>query len=265
MRHTAMHTYAAHAMRLWRARAATAAAILLLAIAAASCGEGSEGGPDTFTTPSGKRLVITPIKHSSLQIQYDGREYDIDPVQSAVRPIINYTDKPKAEFVIVTHDHYDHFDMNAIFLLTKNSTNVILTPICYNRYKRGVPMRNGMKAQLTHDVWIYSVPAYNTTPARRSMHPKGWGNGYVIDFGGFRVYVAGDTEYIPEMKQLKDIDVAFLPCDPHKTMSPRQLRLAAKAIRPKVVYPYHMGTTPRASIAKALAGLGIDVRFRELY
>ena len=97
------------------------------------------------------------------------------------------------------------------------------------------------------------------------MHPKGWCNGYVIDFGGFRVYVAGDTEYIPEMKQLKDIDVAFLPCDPHKTMSPRQLRLAAKAIRPKVVYPYHMGTTPRASIAKALAGLGIDVRFRELY
>lgn len=229
----------------------------------ASCVRNNQvGGVDTFTTKTGKKVVITCIKHASLEINYDGYEIEVDPVASAYRPIMDYNDKPKADCILLTHEHYDHFDMNAIFLLTKDDTQLLLTPRCFGRYHRGTIIRNGDMARLTKDITVYAVPAYNTTPQRREIHPKNVGNGYIIDLGGFRVYVAGDTEFIPETRKIKDIDVAFLPCDQPKTMTPVQLRQAAIAIRPRVLYPYHMGQTDSAKIMRAVSGLGIDVRMR---
>jgi L-ascorbate metabolism protein UlaG (beta-lactamase superfamily) len=231
----------------------------------ASCNQkGQMGGIETFHTKDGKKVVITCIKHASLQIRYDGKEFEVDPVSSAYRPIINYTEKPKAEFILVTHDHYDHFDPNAIFLLTKNNTVLLMPLRCYHHYPRGIIIRNNEKIQLDDHIWVYAVPAYNTTREYWGLHPKGVGNGYIIDLNGFRIYIAGDTEFIPEMKNIKNIDVAFLPCDKPKTMSPAQLRQAAAVIRPKVLFPYHMGQTDSLKIVRSLRGLGIDVRMRFL-
>ena len=99
-----------------------AACLTVLALNTGSCSsKEAQEGIDTYTLPNGKKLVVTPIKHASLQLNYDGWEFEIDPVSSAVRPIIDYTDKPKADFILVTHEHYDHFDMNAIHLLTRRA------------------------------------------------------------------------------------------------------------------------------------------------
>ena len=238
-------------------------ALALILLLFAACTKNKQvGGVDELWTKDGKKVVITCIKHASLQISYDGYEFEIDPVSSAVRPILNYTEKPKADYILVTHEHYDHFDMNAIFLLTKNATNILLTPRCYGHYKRGVIIRNGEQANLGHGMMLYAVPAYNVTPKYRHIHPKGIGNGYILDLDGFRIYIAGDTELIPEMRRIKNIDVAFLPCDQPKTMTPAQLRMACIAIHPKILYPYHMGITETKKILQATRGLGIDVRMR---
>lgn len=237
---------------------------LLLLLFSACTKNKQVGGVDTIRTKDGKKVVITCIKHASLQINYDGYEFEIDPVCSAVRPIIDYTEKPKADYIFVTHEHYDHFDRNAIFLLTKNTTNLLFTPRCYGHYKRGVIIRNGEQADLGHGMTVYAVPAYNVTPKYRNIHTKGIGNGYILDLNGFRIYIAGDTEFIPEMRRIKNIDVAFLPCDRPKTMTFSQLRQAAMTIRPRILYPYHTGKTDTAKISRAVRGLGIDVRMRYL-
>ena len=230
-----------------------------------SCAKNPQkGGVDTFVAPNGRRIVITCIKHASLEINYRGKEFEIDPVFSAVRPIVDYTDKPQADYILVTHDHYDHFDMNAVFLLTKNNTQVFLTQRCFNRYQRGTVIRNGETYRLDTDMTLRAVPAYNLRPDHRSRHPRGVGNGYLLELGGFRIYIAGDTELVPEMRYLGRVDVAFLPCDSANTMSIKELRQSAKVIRPKVLYPYHLFFTPPAEVEKALRGLGIEVRMRDL-
>ena len=120
-------------------------------------------------------------------------------------------------------------------------------------------MKNGDKKTID-GIEIEAVPAYNVSQDRLQFHPEGRDNGYVLNIGGLRIYIAGDTEVIPEMSNLKDIDIAFLPCNLPYTMTPDQLIEAAKIIRPKVLYPYHFGTTDLSSITPALAPEGIYVR-----
>lgn len=235
--------------------------LLLTGILSAACNaQKPRGKIDTFTTKDGKKVVITPIKHGSLQINYDGIEFEIDPVASAVGEVVDYSDKPKADYILITHDHYDHFDPTTFPLLMKQNTDIILTPRCYNRIKTGTVMRNGEKADLGHGITLYALPAYNTTKSHMKYHPRGWGNGYLLDLNGFRIYVAGDTEDIPEMKDLKDIDIAFLPCNQPFTMTVKQLRHATEMIRPKVLYPYHFSNTDKDSMEQVGKGLDIDVR-----
>lgn len=221
-------------------------------------------GREMFITPKGKKVFITPIKHASLQIQYDGYEFEIDPVSSAVKPIVDYTDKPQADVILVTNDHHDHFDMNAIFILTRRNTAVFLPQRCFNRYQRGTVIRNGEQYDLGNGIRLYAVPAYYRSAAKRALHPKGIGNGYILDLDGFRIYIAGDTELVPELRAIKNIDVAFLSCDTLKNMAPAQFRQALKMIRPKVLYPYQTHRTTERQIRIATYGLGIDVRIREL-
>lgn len=228
----------------------------------ASCTRHTQG-PDTFMTGKGKKLVITPIKHASVELNYDGLEFEIDPVSSNVGPIVEYVDKPKADYILVTHSHDDHFEKHAILVLTDGrKTQLLMDVRSWNRYyHRGMPIQNGQKAILGHGITVYAVPAYNVTKRYRKIHPKGVGNGYLIDFDGFRVYIAGDTELIPEMRRLKHIDVAFLPCSTY-TMSLPQLRKAVEIIRPRVVYPYHWDETSPEAIKKALRGVPSEVRMR---
>ena len=111
-------------------------------------------------------------------------------------------------------------------------------------------------------VEVEAVPAYNTTEGRTQFHPKGRDNGYILTLDGLRIYIAGDTEDIPEMQDIKDIDIAFLPCNQPYTMKPEQLVKAAKTVKPKVLFPYHYGQTDLSSIPEQLKGEGIDVRIR---
>ena len=217
---------------------------------------------DAIPTPNGKTVTFTCIKHATLRIQYDGLEIQIDPVGKGLKPQTDYARFPKADVVLVTHEHFDHFDRDAIAVLRKESTVVYANPAVRGMLGFGNALANGESATIREDVTIEAVPAYNTTPGREKFHPKGRDNGYVLTLGGLRVYIAGDTEDIPEMAALKDIDVAFLPCNQPYTMTPEQAAAAARTIRPKVLFPYHYSETPVQRIADLLDGSGIDVRIR---
>ena len=165
---------------------------------------------DTFKTKGGKEVVITAIKHASLRIQYDGLEIQVDPV-AKYEPSTDYSKFPKADVILVTHEHFDHFDHDAIAALKKDSTQVIANPAVQKMLGFGTAMANGESRAIGKAIALDAVPAYNTTPGRTQFHPKGRDNGYVLTMDGLRIYIAGDTEDIPEMASVKDIDVAFLP------------------------------------------------------
>lgn len=217
---------------------------------------------DTFTTPGGKKIVITAIKHASLRIQFDGLEIQVDPVGAKCEPATDYSAFPKADVILVTHEHFDHFDRDAIAALQKEGSQIITNPNVRKMLGAGIALANGDSRKLDNGIVLDAVPAYNTTPGRDKFHPKGRDNGYILTLDGFRIYIAGDTEDIPEMASVKDIDIAFLPCNQPYTMTPEQAAKAARTIKPKVLFPYHCSETPVQKVADLLAGSGIDVRIR---
>ena len=217
---------------------------------------------DTFKTKSGKTVAITPIKHASMEIEYDGLIIQVDPVIDGALPETDYTQWRKADIIIITHDHYDHLDVQAVEDLSKDSTRIITNASSAEMLGKGTVMANGDKLELEKDLTLYAVPAYNTTPGHTQFHPKDRDNGFIIVADGLRIYLAGDTEDIEEMANVKDIDVAFLPCNQPFTMTPTQLRHAADMVKPRVLFPYHFGDTPVDAMISALEGTGIDVRIR---
>ena len=235
--------------------------LLLVLTVTAVCAQARK--TDTFTTKSGKTVTITCIKHASLEINYNGTEIQVDPVHDMVKPITNYYDFPKANIILITHQHQDHFDREAIAAIRSNATAIYEPMSVYNLWFNGLAMKNGDKINYADDITIEAVPAYNTTEGREQFHPKGRDNGYILTLDGLRIYIAGDTEDIPEMADIKDIDVAFLPCNQPYTMTPNQLVKVAKLIKPRVLFPYHYGETTIAQVSMMLGGSGIDVRIRD--
>lgn len=233
--------------------------LVMLVVTAAS----AQRKTDTFTTPTGKNVTITCIKHASLEINFDGTEIQIDPVTDGALPMTDYSTFPKANIILITHEHQDHFDLQAIGSLRHPATIIYEPASVYNRWFNGFAISNGDSVYISDNIQLKAVPAYNTTPGREQFHPKGRDNGYILILNGFRIYIAGDTEDIPEMAELGPIDVAFLPCNQPYTMTTDQLINAAKIIRPKVLFPYHYSNTPIAKVPMMLAGSGIDVRIRD--
>ena len=217
---------------------------------------------ETFMTDGGKPVRITLIKHGSLEISYDGLSIQVDPVNGYGKPTDYATEFPKADVILVTHEHFDHFDRDTIAALKKDGTQIIANPAVQKMLGSGTALTNGEQRMIAKDIKLDAVPAYNTTPGHTQFHPKGRDNGYVLTIDGLRIYIAGDTEDIPEMASLKDIDVAFLPCNQPYTMTPEQVAKAARTIKPKVLFPYHYSQTPIKQVASLLAGSGIDVRIR---
>lgn len=217
---------------------------------------------DRFTTKSGKEVRFYALVHASIRMVYDGKEFEIDPVRKLGNRTIDYAAMPKADYILVTHEHGDHFDKEAIKLLTGNQTTFITNPRCAEMAGYGQVMKNGDKKQIADDITLEAVPAYNNTPEHKMFHPKGRDNGYILTVDGLRIYIAGDTEDITEMNDIKDIDIAFLPCNQPYTMTPDQLIKAAKMVRPKVLFPYHYGNTNLKGIPEQLANDGIEVRIR---
>ena len=216
---------------------------------------------DVFKTKSGKTVKFHALAHASIRIEYDGKEIEIDPVTKLGNKTIDYSAMPKANYIFVTHEHGDHFDREAIKQLTGEKTQLITNKRCADMLGYGEIMVNGQSATLG-DITVEAVPAYNTSDGRTQFHPKGRDNGYILTIDGLRIYIAGDTEDIPEMQGIKDIDIAFMPCNQPYTMTPEQLVKAAKTVKPKVLFPYHYGQTDVSIIPSQLKDNGIDVRIR---
>ncbi len=214
---------------------------------------------DDFKTPNGKELSIYFIKHSSLIIKYEGELVYVDPVSM----FADFSKQPKADVILITHEHADHFDTTAVAQLSTKNTIIILNEATQKLLGKGHAIKNGQSLQIPRGL-VSAVPAYNTTPEHLIYHPKGRDNGYVLTIDGMKIYIAGDTENIPEMKQLQDIDIAFLPVNQPYTMTAEQAVSAAKIIQPKILYPYHYNDTDVSEIAKQLKGSGIDVRIRSM-
>jgi L-ascorbate metabolism protein UlaG (beta-lactamase superfamily) len=237
---------------------------LALVFAVAGTAFAAAGGfqSDTFKTSKGD-LAITFIGHGTLMMKYGGKVVHIDPVSKEA----DYSKLPKADIVLVTHEHYDHLDLKAIEQVRKPDTQFVVTEKVAQQLKGGIVMKNG-DTRTVEGLRIEAVPAYNIKHMRSPgmpFHPKGTGNGYIVTFGDTRVYIAGDTENTPEMKALKGIDIAFLPMNVPYTMTPEMVADAAKAFRPKVLYPYHYGDTDVKKLEELLKKEnGIEVRVRNL-
>jgi L-ascorbate metabolism protein UlaG (beta-lactamase superfamily) len=217
---------------------------------------------DVLSTSAGD-LQITFIGHGTLMFTFKGKVIHVDPYGQ----LTDYSALPKADLILVTHDHSDHLDQDAIRALRTPNTTVVLTAACTNKVEGGVVMKNGDKREAA-GVGIQAVPAYNVAHRRadgQAFHPRGSGNGYILTFGDRRVYVAGDTENTPEMKALTGIDVAFLPMNLPYTMTPEMVADAARAFRPKILYPYHRGQTDPSRLKDLLKDTpDIEVRIRRL-
>jgi L-ascorbate metabolism protein UlaG (beta-lactamase superfamily) len=217
---------------------------------------------DVIPTSAGD-LEITFLGHGTLMFTFGGKHIHVDPYSR----VADYAQLPKADLVLITHEHGDHLDLAALGSVRTEDTQVILTESCAQQVPGGLVMRNG-DVRTVQGVTVEAVPAYNVLHKRDSgqpFHPPGVGNGYVVTFGDKRVYVAGDTENIPEMKALQDIDCAFLPMNLPYTMTPEMVADAAQAIQPKILYPYHYGDTDTSRLVELLSDQeGIEVRIRKL-
>ncbi len=225
--------------------------------------QSTQRSPDDVIPTSAGALTITFVGHGSLMFRHAGRVVHVDPVGREA----DYTKMPKADLILITHEHGDHLDPAAVQVLRKEGTVVVVSRSCEGRIAGAVVMRNG-EAREVAGFRVEAVPAYNVLhkrPGGQPFHARGDGNGYVITVGDVRVYVAGDSENTPEMKALKGIGVAFLPMNLPYTMTPEMVADAARAIRPRILYPYHFGQTDPQVLVRLLAGEpGIEVRVRQL-
>ena len=216
---------------------------------------------DVFKTKSGKTVKFHALVHASIRVEYEGREIEIDPVTKLGNKTIDYSAMPKADYIFLTHEHGDHFDQEALKQLTGDNTLLIANKRCAEMLGYGIIMLNGQSLTF-NDITVEAVPAYNISEGHTQFHPKGRDNGYILTIDGLRIYIAGDTEDISEMQDIKDIDIAFMPCNQPYTMTTEQLVKAAKTVKPKVLFPYHYGQTDVTGIPSQLKDSGIDVRIR---
>ena len=215
---------------------------------------------DTFETDNGK-LVITFIGHGTLMIEAGKTVIHVDPVSREA----DYSAFPKADLVLITHEHGDHLDLKALALITTPLTNTIVSKSCSGQVDHAIVLDNG-ETHSFKDVSVKAVPAYNIVNKRdgNPYHPKGNGNGYVITYGGKSIYIGGDTENIPEMAALKNIDIAFLPMNLPYTMTPQMTAAAARSFMPLILYPYHYGETDPQLLVDLLKDTKIQVRIRKM-
>lgn len=217
---------------------------------------------DLIQTSAGE-LSITFLGHASLILGFGGKIMHVDPFGN----VADYSKLPKADIILSTHEHYDHLDEQAVASIRTDETILVMNPAGAEKFKGTIVMRNGDKKTVA-GIPIEVVPAYNIQHKRdngQPFHPKGIGNGYILSFGDTRLYLAGDTENIPEMKELRDIRIAFLPMNLPYTMTPEMMANAAKTIKPRILYPYHFGDTEVAKLVDLLkTEPEIEIRIRKM-
>jgi L-ascorbate metabolism protein UlaG (beta-lactamase superfamily) len=217
---------------------------------------------DVIQTAGGD-LEVLFIGHGSLRFTFGGKRIYIDPYSH----VADYRRFPPADAIVLTHEHHDHLDPAALPPIRTERTTLVMTPACAEQLSGGMVMQNG-DTGVIEGLTVEAVPAYNLLHRRTDgelFHPKGRGNGYVFNFADKRVYVAGDTENTLEMKDLSNIEVAFLPMNLPYPMTPAMVADAAKAFRPRILYPYHYGQTVVGELQTLLRDEpDIEVRIRRL-
>ncbi len=216
---------------------------------------------DSFLTADGSFLFITFIKHASLLIEFSGKKIYVDPVLAYG----DFSKLPKADLLLITHEHHDHLDPLAIKLLQKPETIIVANKNSCKILGEGHILMNGERFEFNSEVDILAIPAYNVTEGHLMYHPKGRDNGYVLMMGGSKVYLSGDTEDIAEMKLLKDVDIAFISINQPYTMTIEEACHATSMILPHILYPYHFTDTDVHQLEVALDKIkNIEVRMRPM-
>jgi len=221
----------------------------------------SAADTQSFSTSAGD-VKITPLNHASTLIEAGGKNIYLDPAKP-----VKFTGMPKADLILITDIHGDHMDPDSIKEISKVGTEIFAPPAVVQTVTAAKPIANGETK--TWGEWtIEAIAAYNLQrgPAPGKLfHDKGRGNGYVLTYGGKRFYFSGDTEGVPEMRALKNIDVAFVCMNLPYTMPPEEAAEAVKAFHPKIVIPYHYRGSDLTVFQKALEGTGIEVRILNWY
>jgi L-ascorbate metabolism protein UlaG (beta-lactamase superfamily) len=233
--------------------------IMVLGVSSLSAQEKFE--KDIFNLDGGT-LELYFIGHGTLMFDWNGTIIHIDPVSSEA----DYNKLPKADIILVTHEHGDHLDPSAVNILKKPGSLMFCNAASAGKLENASVMSNGETREAL-GIKIEAVPAYNVVNERspgNPFHPKGNGNGYILEYGGTRIYIAGDTENIDEMGEFGKIDIAFLPVNLPYTMNPEMAAKAARMINPGVLYPYHFGSTDLSALVNLLKETGIDVRIRNM-
>ena len=235
--------------------AVTAVAILAFGPMSVADTTASDKGIAVEKTSQGD-LTIQPINHSALRFEFKGKQYYVDPAGQA-----DWGKMPKADAILVTHEHFDHLNPQVIDQIKKDETLIYANASSVKKAGFGQTIEVAQSKPVL-DITVEAVPAYNLSAERLRFHPRDRkDNGYVLTFGDKRVYVAGDTEGTPEMRGLKNIDIAFLPINLPYTMPPKEAADAARAFKPKILYPYHQGKSDPAEVKRLLADeKGIEVR-----
>jgi L-ascorbate metabolism protein UlaG (beta-lactamase superfamily) len=205
-------------------------------------------------------LAIHWVGHGSLYFEFSGMVIHVDPYSS----VADYSTLPDADLIFITHGHGDHYDLNALNEIIKDSTLMICTQAVRDEgsYTDTAVVLNNWDSAVFRGIPVKAVPAYNFPPGGIS-HEKGIGNGYIFTFNDLKVYVAGDTEDIDEMAELGKIHIAFLPMNIPYTMTPEQAANAAEMIKPNILYIYHFGNSDTAYFRTLVANEIADVRIGE--
>lgn len=237
--------------------------VFLVVLERFSPAQAPSGAPTDVVKTSQGDLQITPINHASLMLRFDGKVIYVDPVSQG-----NYQGLPSADLILVTDIHSDHMNREIIDRLKKPTTVVVVPPSVAQTITEALILVNGQKMSLA-GIEMEAVPMYNLTRGPepgKLYHDKGRGNGYILTLGDKRLYLSGDTECIPEMKALKNIDIAFVCMNLPYTMPPAEAAECVQAFRPKIVYPYHYGQSNLKEFTDALQGTpGVEVRLRKWY
>jgi L-ascorbate metabolism protein UlaG (beta-lactamase superfamily) len=235
-------------------RSGGAAVVAVITAATVSC--------QSFSADVQDDVVVTPIQHSSLQLEYDGTVVHVDPWSEG-----DYTSALRADVILITDTPGHHLDPAAIEAIREPGAPVIMPAAGLDRVPDGVVLENGESGTYA-GVLVEAIPAYDLTPGE-PYHPKGEANGYLIVLGGRRILIAGVGECVPELRSLQNIDIAFIPTIlPQGRMSPAAAAECVKAIRPRVVYPYHYRNDVPGDVEEfrtALSDESIEVRIGGFY
>ena len=241
---------------------ATAGVVTMLPYAAQAAAHAS----NVFTAGSAE-ITVHPVDHASFVMETPLGVIYNDPVGD----VANYSDFAKPDLILITHEHGDHFNVDTLNGVIGETTQIIANPAVYDMLPEALMAKaskvsNGETAKFK-DILIEAIPAYNTTEDRKKFHPQGRDNGYVVNLPDFRVYISGDTEGIPEMRALENIDLAFVCMNLPFTMDADAA--AVSEFKPSFVYPYHYrgrdgGTQDPAEFARKVAS-GVEVKMGDWY